>query len=118
MQYRLTGRQGTEFVVKILSDDQRTFSLTNVRLGMSFYDIKRFMLEEYNSNARQIQVSRMLRSLRIDTFMQEHQIRSTDAALKRMVDYINRLLPQCPTAFRDNDHRISNLRSAALAKRW
>ena len=94
MQYRLTGRRRVEFFVNILSGGARTFFLSNDRLGMSFYDIKHFMLEEYNFNAGQIQVRRILKSLRIDTFMQEHQIRSFATALTRMVDYINRLSPQ------------------------
>ena len=117
MQHRLTGRQRAEFFVNSLFDEARTFSLSNFRVGMSFYDIKKFMLEEYNSNACQIQVRRILLSLRIDTFMREHQIRSSTTALTRMVDFINRLSSQCSPAFRDNDHKISNLRYAELIRR-
>ena len=52
LQYRLTSQQRADFFINTLADEARTFFLTNVQYGMSFHDIKSFMLKEYNSNSR------------------------------------------------------------------
>lgn len=118
MQHQLTRQQRAEFFVNVLSEEARTFFLLTVRKGMTFDDICEFMLKEYNSKARQLQVRRSIQPLLMDPFMVENQIASPSVAHTKMVDDVNRLTPQCHPSFRDVDHKISYLRSAILGKIW
>lgn len=57
-----------------LGDPSKDFFLTAKQAGMSFEDVAIFMLPECNSNSRQIQVRRMLDTMRIDLFMATHAV--------------------------------------------
>jgi len=101
-----------------LEDPAKDFFLSTVQPGMSFEDISAFMIAEYNSNSRQIQVRRMLDTMRIDTFMAEKGITSEQAALTDMISTIDSMVPQCPPAFRSDANKISFLRQALIKQPW
>jgi len=101
-----------------LEDPAKDFFLSTVQPGMSFEDISELMLAEYNSNSRQIQVRRMLDTMRIDTFMAEKGITSEQAALTDMISTIDSMVPQCPPAFRADANKISFLRQAIIKQPW
>jgi len=76
------------------------------------------MIAEYNSNSRQIQVRRMLDTMRIDAFMAEKGLTSEQAALTDMISTIDSMVPQCPPAFRSDANKISFLRQAIIKQPW
>lgn len=86
--------------------------------GMSYEDISKFLLAQYNSNSRQIQVRRMLDTMRINTFMSEKGITSEQEALTTMISSIDFMVPQCPPAFRANANKIRFLRQAIIRQSW
>jgi len=101
-----------------LEDPAKDFFLSTVQPGMSFEDISKLMLAEYNSNSRQIQVRRMLDTMRIDTYMAEKELTSEQAALTDMITTIDSMVPQCPPAFRSDANKISFLRQAIIKQPW
>lgn len=96
IQYRLSPVQRADFFIIVLVGDARTFFLTNVSIVMNLQEIRKFMLDEHNSNSRQIQLRRILQSLSIFTFMPGKNISSPAIALSSTVVYINRLSPLFP----------------------
>ncbi len=123
MQYGMNENERDVFFVNILADEARRFFLTNARFQMTFSQIKQLILEEYNLNSRQIQVRRMLQSIRMDSFMVENQLSSSSAALAKMAEHINHLAPQCLLAFERTNIRsltwvLQSLVSAGLFIRY
>jgi len=101
-----------------LKDRAKTFFISTVQPGMSFEDISKFMLAEYNSNSRQIQIRRMLDTMRIGTFKTEKGLTSDEEALREMISTIDSMVPQCPPAFRQDENKISFLRQAIIKESW
>jgi len=86
----------TNFAVA-LREPAKDFFLSTVQDGMSFEDISAFMLAEYNSNSRQIQVRRMLDTMRIGTFKTEKGLTTDQDTLTAMISTIDSMVPQCPS---------------------
>lgn len=55
-QHQLSVRQKSDFFVKALSGSARTFFLRNARDNMSFTEMPRVMIGEYNSDAGHLQM--------------------------------------------------------------
>lgn len=85
---------------------------------MTFDEMACMMIQEYNSDARQLQVQGRLDTLRLDKFMAEHLITSHSEGLTKIVDLIERLTPQCQPQFRSDANKISYLRKAVLGFNW
>eukprot|EP00171_Calliarthron_tuberculosum_P000682 IDg682t1 len=58
--------------------------------------------KEYHSDSRQLQVQSNLETLRPAKFMEENDISSVSDGLSKIVDYIERLTPQCPPGYTFN----------------
>lgn len=66
LQHRLTASQKAEYFVKILDGLARTFFFNNASEDLSYDNIEKLMLDEYNRNARQLQNYSMLRGRRLE----------------------------------------------------
>ena len=75
-QYQLSNQQRTDYFVNILEGPARTFFFHNAEDSMSSEEMMSMMLKEYNSDARQQQIKGTLDTLRLSTFMSEHEISS------------------------------------------
>ncbi len=85
---------------------------------MSFEQFEAIMRGEYDSPARQIQVHSELESFDFRRFMASEDITEESVGLKRLVDYINDLSPQCPKDFRSEPQKVRYLRKAVFALEW
>jgi len=97
----------TNFAVA-LKEPAKDFFLSTVQDGMSFEHISTFMLAEYNSNSRQIQVRRMLDTMRIGTFKTEKGHTTDQDTLTAMISTIDSM----------EDNNISFLRQAIIKEPW
>eukprot|EP00171_Calliarthron_tuberculosum_P010911 IDg10911t1 len=80
--------QKEEYFLNTLGEPARTFLLTMHKPDMKYENKSKLMLSEYNSNARKIQVRRSLEALKLDRFMKEHEIASTETGLTQLVEHI------------------------------
>ncbi len=85
---------------------------------MDFETIHARMRKEYHSESRQLQVMSTLETLKLTKFMQERDITSVAEGLTKLVDYIERLTPQCPQGFQEDSHKARYLRSAVINFSW
>ncbi len=88
-----------------LSDPARSFFLSNVKHEMTFSEIEEFMIAEYNSNSRQIQVRKKLEAPDISSIMAEKGISFKHHALTDAINKIDILVSQCFPIFRAEDQR-------------
>lgn len=101
-----------------LRDPARAFFLSKVYEGQSFNEIEDFMLAEYNSRSRQIQIRKKLESIQLKSIMAERNIQTEQDALNEIIKLINTLVPQCPPAFRSDENKINFLRQAVVCEIW
>ena len=113
-QRRLIGSQKADYFVKVLEGPARTFFLNFYAPGMTYEEIFEKIQREYNSDSRQLQVQSTLEGLRLNTFISIHSLTSESEGLNKMVEYIERLAPQCPPGFHSDENKIRFLRSAVL----
>lgn len=111
-QNGLSDNQKTEYFINTLGNTARKFFLRKYE-GVTY-----FMLSEYNSNARQIQVLWTLQPLKFDSFSVERNLSNPALALTLLVTYIERLLPQCPPSFLGDEHKTALLRRAVIEHQW
>lgn len=100
MLYNLDDASMAKNFDSALKDPARAFFLSNVKPVMSFEDIDQFMSAEFNSNSRQVQVRRLLAGLRIEAVKEEKNLSSRQEALTDVIQFIDKLVTQCPPAFR------------------
>ena len=117
-QHKLSQKQKADFFVNVLADPARTFFFNNARDDMTFDEMARMMVKEYNSDARQLQVQGILETLRLDKYMAEQGLTSPSEGLTKLVDLIERLTPQCQPQFRSDANKINYLRKAVLGFNW
>ena len=85
---------------------------------MSFEKMAKIMVDEYNSDSRQLQVQGMLETLRSERYMAEKEISSHSDGLTKIISLIERLTPQCQPQFRSDSNKINYLRKAVLGFKW
>ena len=117
-QHRLTSGQKADYFSNVLEGPALTFFLNTYVPGMTYEEISEAMKREYNSDSRQLQVQSTLEGLRLDSFMAANSLSTESEGLNKMVEYIERLAPQCPPGFRSNENKIRFLRSAVLGYEW
>lgn len=118
MMYKLDDAAMATNFTSSLVDPARTFFLDNIKTGMSFNDIEAMMLDECNSNSRQIHVRRKLESLRIDKLRIDRSLATEVEALTTLVNEIDTLVPQCPSDFCNDANKINFLRGAIIHRPW
>ena len=118
IQLELSAAQKTSFFVSAFSGPARTFFFQNASHDMDFEALADMMIEEYDSDARQLAVQSELEKLRIEKYMKEKEITTVSEGLSSLVDRLNALTPQCPKNFRHDSNKIRFLRSAVVGHPW
>ena len=113
-QHNLSRSQKADFFVHVFDGPARKYFFDNVDESLQFHEMANFMIKEYISDARQLQVKGTLESLRLRKFMTEKGIDDVSEGLTKLVELINELSPQCPRDFRSDSHKIDFLRKAVL----
>ena len=86
---------------------------------MTFDEMVLTMRNEFESDARRLQVHLTLRQLKIDKIIEQKEEVSDDSeALNWLVKFINKLTPQCPEGFKSEENKIQYLRDAVVARDW
>ena len=67
---------------------------------------------------RQREAQLRLDSLRLSTFMVEHDITKEDEGLLRLCAYIDKINPQCIPLFRNDTYKLKILSSAVAPFTW
>lgn len=88
------------------------FFLHHTNDEMSYDEKAQTMLQEYVSDACQLQVKGTLETLRPRTFMTDKNINDVSEGRTKIVEHINAMTPQCPPDFRSDTHKIDYLRRA------
>ena len=117
-QHRFTEKQKSVFFVNVLVDPARTFFFNDAQDDMSFDEIARIMIREYNSDARQLSLQGMLETLRLEKYISEHNISNHSVGLTKVFELIDRLMPQCQPQFRSDPNKINYLRNAVIGLNW
>lgn len=110
--YKLTPDQKVNFFVYALGGPAKLFFLRTAKLGDTYERIREFMLAEYNSDARQLQVEGQLQQLRLRHLMAEENIADVSKGLSALVVKIEELTPQCHPEFQTDRHKIRYLADA------
>ncbi|PXF40715.1 hypothetical protein BWQ96_09548 [Gracilariopsis chorda] len=76
------------------------------------------VLTEYNSNARQLQVYSILKTLRIEKSMSENEITTSSEGLTKVLSIVEELSPQCRPHFWCEAHKFGYLRDAFRGLSW
>ncbi len=116
-QLELDERQKVKYFVNVLKESPRKFFYSFYKKDMDLEIICDRMRQEYHSDSRQLQVQNSLETLKLTTFMEERDITSVSEGLTKLVDYIERLVPQCPQGFREDKHKILYLAKRSLSSR-
>lgn len=88
------------------------FFLHHTNDEISYDEKAQTMLQEYVSDACQLQVKGTLETLRPRTFMTDKNINDVSEGRTKIVEHINAMTPQCPPDFRSDTHKIDYLRRA------
>ena len=118
LQYELTLKQKATFFVNVFDGPAKDFFCDNCNESMSFETLRLIMIKEYDNDPRQLAVQSELENITLEKVMKEDEITDFGRGLKRLVDKINNLNPQCPEEFRTEKHKIIFLRSAVMKQDW
>lgn len=112
--YRLFRAQQADLFVHVFSVSARRFFFDNcfTRDNMCFPEMAAIMMQEYGSDARNMQIKGTLETPRFRSFMEERGITDISEGLTKLVDYLNTLAPNFPKDFRTEAHKIDHLRHA------
>ncbi len=105
-QYHLSDGLMVDYFIYALGGPAETFFLNNRNDEMTYKEIKKLLLKEYNSDARQIQVKGKLDVIRLSNVMTEYCIKDLSTGLRKLVSLIEDLVPQCHPDFRTESHKI------------
>lgn len=111
-QNHLRPDQMANLFMTALDGPARLFFLRNVRMGDTYECIKAMMLQEYNSDARQLQVEGHLQQIRLRNIMTDEGITDMKKGLNFLVNKIEELSPQCHPEFQTERHKINYLCNA------
>ena len=117
-QLQLSSLQKATFFVNALGGAAKDYFLSNVKPEMTFLGMVTLMKEEYNSDARQLQVQSILNCLSLQESMQKLNTTDSTFALSDLVTTINSLTPQTPVEFRSDAHKIMYLKQAVISYDW
>ena len=117
-QLRFNPRDRAEFFICIFSGPARNFFFENINPRMTYEQMRNVMINEYDSDARRLQVQSELENLRLADLMAEKSITDQSAGLTELVDKINSMVPQCPPEFRSEQNKIRFLRGSVLGMPW
>lgn len=95
----LFSNQIAEFFVKSLAGSSGTFILDSYRPGMSYTVVACMIRAEYDNDSRQLHVQSQLEGLKLELFIAERSLSTSSEMLKKIVDLIERLTPQCSVEF-------------------
>lgn len=90
-KHRLSQAQKADFFVYILKGSAGKFFFENVSDGMQYNEIVQIMLNEYVSDAEQMQVKGTRETLRLRSFMKEKEIENVSDGLTKIVKHIQEL---------------------------
>lgn len=76
------------------------------------------MIEEYDNEARQLEVQAHLDNLNLQSLMKEHAITDERVALRKLCALIDRLIPQAHPTFRNDTYRLLILSLAVAIFNW
>jgi len=85
---------------------------------MDFDTLASVMVEEYDSDARQLAVHSELDRITLARVMSDNDIADLDTGLTTLVEKINVLTPQCPAHFRSDENKLRFLRNAVIRQEW
>lgn len=106
-----------KFFICIFEDAAKSHFIANCQEDMTFAQMEKVMRNEFESDARRLQVHMTLRGLSISRVMSDNDdVTDESEALNWLVKRINKLTPQCPEGFRSEDNKIQFLRDAVLGK--
>lgn len=111
-QYNLDNFQMVDYFIHALGGPAKIFYINKSSSQMCFEDVEKLMKDEYNSDARQIQVKGQLDTLKLQKYMEENSIKDVSTGLTKIVELIENLVPQCQPDFRTESHKIHYLKQA------
>lgn len=111
-QYTLSQAQKSDFFVHPFNGAARKVFLHHTNDEMRYDEKAQTMLQEYVSDACQLQVKGTLETLCLRTFMADKNINDVSEGRTKIVEHINAMTPQCPPDFRSDTHKIDYLRRA------
>jgi len=76
------------------------------------------LVRHYDSDARQLAAQSDLESTNIETFMRLNNFSNLRTGLEQLVEKIEGITPQCPPAFRSQEHKLRFLRNAVKFQPW
>jgi len=117
-QFELSPAQKKLFFVNAFGGSARDFFFDNCRDDMDFDTLASVMVEEYDSDARQLAVHSELDRITLARVMSDDDINDLDTGLTTVVEKINVLTPQCPAHFRANENKLRFLRNAVIREEW
>lgn len=85
---------------------------------MSYDELVKVLLDEYDNDARQLAAQSEIERLAFDQSMLEEDSQSLDAGLRYLVDNINVLTPRSSPKFRSDEHKKRFFRKAVLHAKW
>ena len=103
-----------DLFINCFAGNARSFFFDNCKDHMSFDELAKTMIHEYDSDARRLAVQSELEMMTLSRVMLNHDITDEGDALNKIVYRINILTPQCPPEFRSESNKIRFLRSAVL----
>ena len=118
LQLDLSGKQRALFFINAFSGTAKDFFCDNCKPEMSYEQLVGMMLTEYDNDARQLAAQSELENITLRKVMKEEEITDLGRGLKRLIDRIVKLNPQCPQEFRTEKNRIRYLRSAVMKESW
>ena len=85
---------------------------------MTFEQLEKMMVDEFDNNARQLTIYAELESITIEKVMEDANTTDFDAGLTKLVEKINLLFPHCPETFRNESQKRRFLRNAVIRQPW
>lgn len=114
----LTAQQKADFIVSVLRDSARTLFFNAAKDDMRFDELTMMMIDEYNTDARHLQMQRKLEILRLDRYMADHSHTIEDEDLTESVKLVDRLTPQCQSHVQSDANKTNVLPRAVLCFSW
>lgn len=96
----------------------RSLFFTNAKKTMSYAQMKKVMITEYDSAPRQETVHAILENTTLQQHMIDEDIENYATGLSSLRSKIEKMAPQGPPDFRTNNSKIRHLKKAALKVSW
>lgn len=117
-QLALSENEKRDLFINGFNGASRHFFFENCRVDMKLRQLRRMIVEEYDSDNWRLSVQPKLEMLTMDRSMQETENMHNRICLAKFVDRINILKPQCLPNFRSENNKIRHVRSALIERDW